>query len=325
MDSKSFEQLFDTLQAEIFRDSGDALPRYVLIDPAWRDPLSGDTELAARLHDASRLVIRVNGWPVDKNPYLIALAGLTSQDCAALLRLELEETLGNHDEERGQPRTVCAWLSPWQDDIKQLAVRMAERAIAHPPTGSSTVVFRYWDPRQAAHLPRILGEAAWHEHLCLLGLQRWTSLVATNDGAARATLAESSRETPSQERARHWRFDLRQWRGIETLSWANRLIQCCADWNRAAPLSSLENIASRALSHGLTEENDILRFAHCVLTIHPQFDSHPQVAAALSASQSGQAGFGETVSNWPETYIDELKSGSWLIPPASPTRKAIQQ
>lgn len=323
MDPKSFERLFDTLQAAIFRD--DALPRYVLIDPAWRDPFSGDTELAVRLHDASRLVIRVKGWPVDKSPYLIALDGLTCQDCAALLRLELEETLGDHDEEQGRPRTVCAWLSPWTDDINQLAARMAQRAIAHPATGSSTVVFRYWDPRQVAHLPRILGPAAWHEHLDILGLRRWASLVATNDGAAWATLADAPREAPEQERVSPWRFDFRQWRGIETLSWANRLIQCCADWNHEAQLSSLENIASRALSHGLTEENDILRFAHCALTIHPLFDSHPQAVAVLSASQSGQAGFGETVSNWPETYIDELKSGRWLIESALPTRKAIQQ
>lgn len=325
MDPKSFEQLFDSLQADIFSVSGDALPRYALIDPAWHDPFSGDTELAARLNDASRLVIRVNGWPEDKCPYLMALEGLTRQDCSALLMLELEETLGDHDEEQGQPRTVCAWLTPWEDDIKRLAARMAERATAYPPLASSPVVFRYWDPRQAAHLPRILGEAVWHEHLSLLGLRQWTCLVATTNGVARATLAEALRESPAQERARPWRFDLRQWRGIETLSWANRLNLCCAEWNHAVPLSSLENIASRALSHGLTEENDILRFAYCILTIHPQFDSHPEVAAALSAAQSGQAGFTETVSNWPETYIEELKSGSWLIPPASPTRKAIQQ
>lgn len=314
MNSQIFDQLLDALIAEIL-GSMETSPRYVLIDPAYRDPLADESEFASCWREAPRALVLLNNWPKEKSPYLLSLDDRSHQDISVLLRFALEETLGHHDSERGQPRSFCAWLTPWLDDATSLAVRMARRALAYSPNDSSSVVFRYWDPRISAHLHRVLGEATWQEHLGLLGVRRWTNLVATSAGASFSAQPEATGDTTINQKPLAWRLDKQQWQSLESLSWTNRLIQRCVDWELTAPprFGWLESIANRALACGFKEENDILRFAHCALVVHPQFDSHPQVAASIAAAvQYGQPGFGEVVSNWPETFIDELKSGGWL-------------
>lgn len=315
------ERILNALHCEIFGASEENWPAFLLIDPSLRDPLGENSDFASCWNDVPRQLIQVQGWPDEKRPYLLPLAGCSPQDQAVALRFAYEETLGTYDDERGQRRSFCAWLFPYDLNIKRLGNRLAQRAVAFPPNHSTSVVFRYWDPRLSADIPRVLGQETWQAHLGLLGLRRWISLLPRNNDVAIANLPETRSETTGAAETLAWRLDVTQWRGLEILSMRNRLIQCSAAWDLKTQHGSddLEAVARRAFEHGLSEDCDILRFACCALNIHPEFDSHPEVAEAISSV--GQTGFAEMVSDWPEDFVAELASGCWLDRSTETTEK----
>lgn len=306
------EWFINTLYCQIFGAHEEDWPAFILIDPALKDPLKENSDFASCWNAVPRQRIPVHGWPDEKCPYLLPLAGRSAQDRSAALRFAYEETLGRYDDEQGQGRSFCAWLSPFDITINRLGARLAQRAVAFPPQHSTSVAFRYWDPRLSADIPRVLGQETWQTHLGLLGLRRWICLTRRHDNVEIAHLPEARSETSDAADRLAWRLDVTQWRSLEILSMRNRLIQCSAAWDLKTQHGSdeLETIARRALEHGLSEECDILRFAYCALNIHPEFDRHPEVAEAISSL--GQTGFAEMVSDWPEGFIAELASGRWL-------------
>jgi hypothetical protein len=94
-------------------------------------------------------------------------------------------------------------------------------------------------------------------------------------------------------------FSVEQWRDILSLEFIHRealLSQrlFAMEEQRPAWIEAMR----RAPNWGLTDKDDLRLFAHHAITIHPSFDSHPRVRAALRLRQSeGYGGATETLSD----------------------------
>lgn len=315
------DQLTDTavmalrraMQAVSFDDLyGYGVPLAVLIDPGLHDPLAN--------HDYTQQVPRI---PLDistidrsLSPYLVTLGGAVLNERAlnASLRVAVQECLGAYDTEIGRPRSVCAWLvhaQPQEANWHQVCAALNKRAWVKPPTDEPRKVVRFWDPRITTQLPATFGGETWHECLQALGLQQWWTL--TGD-ATLARVGEPQGKTPHQA---HWQLDTAQWHGLRMLAWSNVIAQAATAWDIPQPpkATALDDIARRAVEHGMRDNSDMLAFAHLALTVHPMFDRHSHVMRALKDWQrDGRVvrGFAKRTEDWGEDFLAQLQTGAWL-------------
>jgi hypothetical protein len=149
------------------------------------------------------------------------------------------------------------------------------------------MLFRFFDPRITPHLPGILG-AKWMSALRYLGVQRWLTI----DGASQL-VPVGPVNTDHSARAvagPGWAFEQHEWDALTRLGWCNLVKHLMQHWEIAEPVS--HSVVTRAVdgawAWGWRSESDILRFAHCALTLHPEFDQYPPFREALAQLQ--QAG-----------------------------------
>jgi hypothetical protein len=168
-------------------------------------------------------------------------------------------------------------------------------------------------------MPRLLGAEYWAAHQDALGIEAWWAFACTDleeialtslpTHAAHLTAVTATTATYPVTPKYHLLPE--QWQALTCLGWTNRIARLARRWNLETPPthSALENITRQALAYGLSDETDLLRYAHCALTLHPRFDAHPQVQQAL---QPKGLGFAKAVQTWSEVFIEELRSGAWL-------------
>lgn len=307
---------------------------HVLVDPALSDPLASHPDTK----DLPRVPLKINTIPSSQRPYLLCLRNDAAHERAVntTLRIAMEEYLGMYDSEAGQMRSICAWLishdknekEPVTDTCMLSAAICRFASIRAPFPGIPPTLFRFWDPRITPHLPALLGNASWFQ--CLQAVQAAAWLTVHADGALKQ-VGPSDPVPENPARINSWQINAAQWQALERLGWCNRLSILSKQWDLPSipERSAIDDAVRRAYEHGLTEETDLLRFAHCAFAIHPQFDQHPEVAQALQQWRTqGRPGGGFAVmaQQWTEELMEVLRSGRWLHvsgafnTPASTTR-----
>ena len=283
---------------------------FALIDPVVEDPIAS-AQAFDRLVDLERRRLPTTALPKDKRPYLVDLGCFdrSERQIASLLRRALEEALGEHDRESVQPRSVCAFISAPGVDLTRLASQMARACVLVAHT-RRRVLFRYWDPRIASQLPRLLGDDFWGGQLRRLQIDAWWCYDGAKSPPELAVSTASSAEPLAGDASGGpTHLTEAQFGKLAVLSWANRIAGLAPGWelDETPALRALEDISARALNHGLTDEADILRFALAALSIHPEFDRHPHVARTMAETRE----FARTMQGWSPEFIDQLKRGEW--------------
>lgn len=291
---------------------------YALIDQALGDPFA--EALVARGYESPRMVtLAIDLIAAHRRPYLVELRDERVRSVSA--HVAAQEYLGQLDSESGQPRSVCAWLltdsvggGNGRDVLHSLAGRLNALAVVRSPVDGRRTVFRFWDPRLASDIARLLGNA-WHGALTDAGLVGWWCI--DRDGGVAVLLDSSPRSSASGAETSRWALDLKCWQALERCGWRNRIAQLLPDWCLAsgALRQDPEKIVARAAEHGLNTEDDVVQFAHCAVTLHSEFDKHPKVGAALALSRSrgsSRSAFADFVRHWSEDFRAELRRGQWL-------------
>jgi hypothetical protein len=235
---------------------------------------------------------------------------------SASAHVATRERLGEFDDEAGEVRSVCAWLLAGKESGATATARRMERSCwVHSPVSRERTVFRYWDPRLAVHLPRVFGADVWARTISGLGLLAWWCLDdegAPQGYAAPTKSAAHAAESPT------WQIDEDHWYALARIGWTTRACQLLPQWGVPETIGreTVRAIVERAARYRLRSEEDALRFVYSALTLHPRFDSHPKVAAALADVQShgSQPGaFARIAQEWNEETLNALRSGHWLL------------
>jgi hypothetical protein len=196
-------------------------------------------------------------------------------------------------------RSVCGWICG-EPDPGATAFRLATIARVFNPS-EQVWPLRYWDPRVIWHLPRALGAARWKALSDNLGAW-WTfdpqtsALERFGSPAPPVSLVE-------------WEnlcFDIEDWRKLERIGTINKVLAISRDWGLPAneqSAASIDNLLARCEAWGYPTEQDKMVFAVCGLTSRTDFDSHPEVAAAL------REGIAQGVTL--QTALARFNDGDW--------------
>lgn len=317
----TFHRAMQSIPAE--DDMGRGVPLAVLVDPGLHDPLSQDPHARS----VPRLTLSIPGIDTARAPYLL-LASSTSMNARLVdfcLRLSVEEALGLHDSTGLRPRSVCALLIP--RDLREpnwvrIGHALTKSATVLPPVGSrQRVAFRYWDPRLATRLEAALGASTWGDRLRRMGVNQWWAVDESGRlWSSDALPARSGERTPE----RGWALDASQWQRMQALGRRNALLQAARAWgiDRCATEELIDDVVRRTFELGLEDPRDVHSFGYLALTVHDQFDRHPDVTRALQRLPDAPppGAFAALVQSWSDEFLDDLRRGAWLSPPSgSPT------
>ncbi|WOB07029.1 hypothetical protein [Piscinibacter gummiphilus] len=280
----------------------------LLIDPMLRDP--GVEDWAVGL---GRRRLRVANAAAEQSPYVVWVDIDTHEGERALqasLMAGAAESLGLMDTDEHQVRSLAAWLVPsTRLDVgqrRQLVSMLSELSIW---PNQRDITFRFWDPRVASVLGDALGGNAWRDVLAGLSLSQWCCF-----GSSKVfTCTERSFASSSEPR---WAVTPDISRRLQALSWRNRVWHLARAWATLdeLELSGVSRLVERAMRYGLSHEDDVIRYAHCALTIHPEFDRHPVVAEFIRSliAEPLDGSFDKFVRRWDEALAEELRAGRWM-------------
>lgn len=286
----------------------------LLIDPMICDP--GGEEWVVGL-EKQRL--RVASATDELAPYVVWLDG-QSHECELALQASVTagaaESLGLRDTNEHQVRSLAAWLVPSRrlDAVRRRRLISSLSALSIWPDQRS-ITFRYWDPRVASGLGDALGETAWQEILAGLGLSHWCCFGASKRFTCMASSSIQGDSTATDSPRWVITSDI-NWR-LQALSWRNRVWHLAQRWStlQELELSRVHRVVERAMHAGFSHEDDVVRYAHCALTIHPEFDQHPAMVQFIRTrnveQQSGA--FDRFARRWDESFSEELRAGRWLM------------
>ena len=306
----------------VLRKAQDALSGcriYGLIDPALADPLAEAIGETPTISAPERLNIAVSIIARDRQPYLIEIANDLQGDrlLSASVRIAVRERLGHYDSEAGEVRSICGWLFADQAGIDS---RFARAVWVRSPVDNERTVFRFWDPRLVSHMPRIFGADNWAATISGLGLRAWWYL--DEEGTAHGF--QSASGMAADEIPPEWAMDEDRWFALARIGWTNRAWRMLPHWEVSKGVSreTLRAVVERTWRYRMRDERDVLRFVNGVLTLHPRFDLHPQVAALLADIQAGRCrpgGFADAAQQWDDEFRGVLREGRWLKEPATET------
>ncbi|MFN7695794.1 MAG: DUF4123 domain-containing protein [Burkholderiales bacterium] len=298
----------------------------IFIDPTLADPLALDGALADAylpLKDQGkaskqRLPYIHDNFDPAVQPYVLHISNQVDAErlVSTSLRLACEEASAQHTPDA---RTVCGWLVTDRGALDVAHWLAAQAKLIRPD--NEAWYLRFWDPRVIWHLPRVLAPAhlarlqpalsAWHFVDASLQLRCAMPLGGRAPSAQSVPLA-----TPNGalfEPVQH--LDAATWLRLQRIEAVNRVYAAFAD----APLAPndetahrIEHQLERSAASGFAGIDDAVTFACAAMASHPRFSEHPAVAAALAASPSVAAAFGD----FDDTFWAKLREGSWLEQPA---------
>jgi hypothetical protein len=316
MDEKASDRVLLALR----RAAGEA-PLSIFIDPTLRDPTQHDESLQAELMQAvesanARRHVLPNihdDFDPSRRPFLLHVAreARAERVVSAAVRIALSEAF-DADAPGFTGRTVCGWIVH-DEQPSQSARALAQAARLLKPDGQRHYL-RLWDPRVCWHLPARLPAAHWAGIRAAMG--RWMffdplrQLVALDSFDPNATIMH----TPPDQ-AIH-RADVRTWQSLERIAPVNKVLAMSWDWGllpNAALAQQADELVARSIEHGFDSEQDMLVFAACGLTSHPQFDKHPQVRDALAKAASASAPLRSALEHFDDTFWAQLQTNThWL-------------
>jgi len=295
----------------VLRQAAGSQALALLVDPTLCDPFSRVederggpgglpapfSELPKHLSAVEGLVhmepLRLEHQDFDQRrwPYLIVLP--SEPACEGLLnasvRAALAETQGQVAEHyRG--RALCGWqvLEPSDEPLgvraRHCARAWVRAAKLRRPNGEAGYL-RVWDPRVAAHLPRVLN--ADHARALQPAAHGWYWLDIEGrirlDGLGE--LSTGPEPAPSAVPA----VTLTEWDALRRIASINTLQGVAQTLGVPLPERSwaeLDRALLRCHRLGFETDQDALVFGTAWLTVHPAFDSHPEVADALRKARS---------------------------------------
>ena len=267
--------------------------------------------LCAHPPDFVQLPIVHQNLPAASRPFLLVIPDEARFErlVNATLRLAVEEALGLCDlDTGGSPRSICAWLTPppatsqgGEVDVPQWTTRtaahLARQALVLAPEGVAAVagkcqLWRFWDPRGASRVWPVLSDK---QRETLLGpVHSWFCIQQTGTSLGALVALKVAAQTGRDV------FDpptvlppvaltATQWQLCERVGPLHSALRHSGEWpvvlSTAATPELVDELLIRAQAHGVSGENDLLLFVHTALTVHPEFDGHPQVLAALRAKR----------------------------------------
>lgn len=316
------EEVFDrTLLA--LRDAAGDKPLSIFIDPTLRDPTTHDEllhealqqALAARLASHHRLAPIHDDFNPQRQPFLIHVASEPAAErlVAAALRVALAEAWETESPEF-TGRSVCGFILHDANPIARAhALAVCARAIK--PDGRRHFL-RLWDPRVCWHLPHRLTGAQWA--VVSSGMGRWAYVDPLRQ---LATLQPD--ETVSLGETTPQRIDASTWQSLERIASTNKLLAMCWDWGLQPSVTlarQIDELLVRSAQQGFDSEQDVLVFAACGLTAHPQFDRHPQVHDALRRAALAGAPLQSALAVFDANFWSQLQADTrWLTDLPSPS------
>jgi Domain of unknown function (DUF4123) len=323
------DHLADQALLALRHAAGEA-PLSIFIDPTLRDPLATDPDADPRAHHASLrdalersladgTARRIALPPIhadfdpQRQPYLIHISSEPAAEAlvSAALKLALAEAFEADVDEHGERftgRTICGWILG-DADPKARARQLVDAAVLIKPDGQRHYL-RYWDPRVLWHLPARLAASHWQALRGALGqwvyfdpLRQWVNTA----GEPLQGGALDSRATPASGAEPHQRapLDPARWQALQRIGPVNQVLAMSWDWGLVpshARAGQIDRLMLRSIEHGFDSEQDLLVFAACGLTGHPQFDQHPEVAAALQQGAAERTPLQQTLARFDETF-----------------------
>ncbi|WP_118181972.1 DUF4123 domain-containing protein [Paraburkholderia phosphatilytica] len=189
------------------------------------------------------------------------------------------------DASRRAPPRVCAIVASGKA-TGRVHQHLADRLLLARPEGGDAAVFRYYDPRVFAHLPRILKSGQLD---VLLGpVATWAFLDPAGEWKTLegAGVAGEGLAVTAEQYGRLSRIELVQ-RALETLR-SNK-----STMPPDAP-ALLDVQYAKGLTYGL-DGADLVAFALHGLLVSPYFDRHPRISRILQAPQQTYV---DSVANW---------------------------
>ncbi|QQB33278.1 DUF4123 domain-containing protein [Achromobacter deleyi] len=268
---------------------------HLLIDPLLRDPVEDeDWQGLGEALAARATAIRLAHPDIDPRvwPRLITL-DLTRPRDADISRTAAEMAIRDwHSESlaQGRGRRIGGWIFGVTDVIAM--ARHLGRSLLQESPGGGRRLFRLHDPavidlvwRMASHGQKadLLGPAnLW------VNIDRWGRLARYASEAPRSGATVQ--------------LDAEQWRLAALLGAVNRAWRVVAERPDAVSEEALDQVVAcvrRGVEAGLRDARDWEAMAVRALTVHPEFDCHPDVAALL-AERPDDVGFARLVMDFTE-------------------------
>ena len=314
------EQAFDRALVALRSAAGDA-PLSIFIDPTLRDPTQHDEALQAELTqaiegaNASRHVLPSihDDFDPSRQPFLLHLAceARAERVVTAAVRIALNEAVDT-ESPRFTGRTVCGWIVHDQQP-SQTAQALVQAARLFKPDGTRHYL-RLWDPRVCWHLPACLPAAHWADIRRAMG--QWMFFDPLRQLVALDSFDPNPLAAHTLQGQTTHRADAQTWQRLERIAPVNKLLAMSWDWGllpNAALGRQAEELVVRSVEHGFDSEQDVLVFAACGLTSHPQFDQHPEVRDALANAASAGEPLRSALERFDETFWTQLQANTqWL-------------
>jgi hypothetical protein len=258
--------------------SDDALSHVIFVDPALGDPFHDLRRSLAK--QTFVLSVPEDKVPVDARPYLLRMS--SSPMCVELRARSLEvahaEALGRTQVDGA--RSICAWLS-FTGEPEPLANALTQKATLIL-SETQRLLFRYYDPRVVSHLRRLLRSAQFFNGLPVL--RSWAYVNPSIDLDIFAPDCEM--ETPAPV----WFMTQQQRDGVARIEAVNRVLsESEIDPTHTATIDAV--LARAQQLHGWTDTPDMVAFGLVSVRCHTAFDTHPEIAARLSALKRNAESF----------------------------------
>lgn len=276
---------------------------WLLMDPALHSPLD------IKEDDFRQILIPVPNLAKELSPRLIVFDSERDERVVQqTIEVAVQEMSGHFDDAvYGRPRSMCAWLRPQPESVsvEESARLLADMARIRPPVDErGPVALRFWDPRITVDLIALLPSTAWAGFLARSGIAQWWYMDESSSLASSTNeLSAACVESPSFP----WCPSPMQWDRLNRVSWRNRISHLSQGWRCVVPptRAAIDAFVTRATEAGLTNESDVVCFVHACLSIHPEFDRHPEVQEALRVcNEKGEAGLFQAQSEVWQAALD---------------------
>lgn len=300
MSDQDFSKQLQNLKNRLFTQVKTYGHCYLLLDPALGPVLEDDIQAAdIAEEDQATILDPLLALEPEKALILLRLTTRNIELLDACVALALTSNTDMSDPQRG----VCAWIFSPQP-ISKLAVHLKHWLNVAIPA-QKRIFFRYYDPRVATHLPRILSATQISEWL--KGIEEWSWV--DRDGQWQTIKPVE----PIENKALYLpQLDELQWAALQRVETINLCLRTLQSIEAVSPPPTqdyrVDDWVSAAQTKGYTAQEDAIAYALHAWLVHPQFMEHSAVQHALIESSKNNGGLCQALAQFEQADLDRIKN-----------------